>query len=436
MIDIKLRKGRNTMLIEFNFKNYRSFRDEASLSLSAEKITEFSSSVVSIGKEKILPVAAIYGANASGKSNVYKSFAFMSNYVKYSFQYGDDEVNYEEVRPKPFLFDEESEQSESSFEVFFTLPNDMSGRTYNYGFSLDSNGVVEEWLNTKAKTSKEYRLVFYRGEEENDFSGIPKKSRENIELALEKQVLVVSLGAKLKVEKCKLVRDWFLSNELADFGDPARNFFMSKTLPKGFTEDPSVQKDVLKYFSSFDNQIKGFQATRVPNEEDEQDEQFIIEAKHKRIHSDDSVMIPLSDESDGTLKMFALYPKLHAVLEKGSVLFVDELNARLHPLLVRNFILTFANPKINVNHAQLIFTTHDTWQLSNQLLRRDEVWFTNKDSNGLSSLYSLADFLDADGSHIRKDENYEKNYLLGKYGAIPSLLAIDSLIGDKNGKKG
>lgn len=131
---------------------------------------------------------------------------------------------------------------------------------------------------------------------------------------------------------------------------------MSRTLPKGFTEDPSVQKYVLKFFSSFDNQIKGLQVTRVPNEEDEQDEQFIIEAKHKRIHSDDSVMIPLSDESDGTLKMFALYPKLHTVLEKGSVLFVGELNARLHPLLVRNFILTFANPKINVNHAQLIFT--------------------------------------------------------------------------------
>lgn len=135
--------------------------------------------------------------------------------------------------------------------------------------------------------------------------------------------------------------------------------------------------------------------------------------------------IPLGDESAGTLKMFALYPELQQVMACGGVFFVDELNARLHPLLVRNFILTFANPKINVNHAQLVFTTHDTWQLSNQLLRRDEVWFTEKDEQGLSTLYSLADFIDEDGSRIRKDESYEKNYLLGKYGAIPSLKSID-----------
>ena len=113
------------------------------------------------------------------------------------------------------------------------------------------------------------------------------------------------------------------------------------------------------------------------------------------------------------------------MLKNVGVFFVDELNAILHPLLVRNFILTFLNPEVNVNHAQLIFTTHDTWQLSNQLLRRDEIWFTEKDDMGLSSLYSLADFIDEDGSRIRKDESYEKNYLLGKYGAIPSLKTID-----------
>ena len=115
------------------------------------------------------------------------------------------------------------------------------------------------------------------------------------------------------------------------------------------------------------------------------------------------------------------------MLSKGSVFFIDELNARLHPLLVRNFVLTFLNPEININHAQLIFTTHDTWQLSNQLLRRDEIWFTEKNKEGLSSLYSLADFLDEDGVKIRKDENYEKNYLVGKYGAIPVLKSIDIL---------
>ena len=130
---------------------------------------------------------------------------------------------------------------------------------------------------------------------------------------------------------------------------------------------------------------------------------------------------PLAHESAGTLKMFALYPELQSVMKNGGVYFIDDLNASLHPLLVRNFILTFLNPEININHAQLIFTTHDTWQLSNRLLRRDEIWFTEKDADGLSTLYSLADFIDEDDSRIRKDENY----LLGKYGAIPSLKTID-----------
>lgn len=145
------------------------------------------------------------------------------------------------------------------------------------------------------------------------------------------------------------------------------------------------------------------------------------------IGSDEMAEIPLELESAGTLKMFALYPELQEVLEKGSVFFIDELNARLHPLLVRNFLLTFLNPEINTNHAQLVFTTHDTWQLSNQLLRRDEIWFVEKDEEGVSTLYSLADFVDEDGTRIRKDESYEKNYLIGKYGAIPTLKSIDIL---------
>ena len=246
-----------------------------------------------------------------------------------------------------------------------------------------------------------------------------------MQVALEKQVLIISLGAKLKIEKCKAIRDWFLANEFADFGDPFTNYFMSRRLPKGFVEDKKVQQNVIKYFSSFDEHIKDFRIEKVPQEFDAKEEKYKINALHKMIDSDEMAEIPLGLESAGTLKMFALYPELQEVLEKGSLFFIDELNARLHPLLVRNFMLTFLNPEINTNHAQLVFTTHDTWQLSNQLLRRDEIWFVDKDENGISSLYSLADFADEDGAHIRKDENYEKNYLIGKYGAIPSLRRLD-----------
>ena len=420
------------MLIQFSFKNYKSFRDEATLDLSAAKMTEFSDRVVSEGNDKILPMAAIYGANASGKSNIYNAFGYMADYVIESFKYGDEEEKFEEYRPTPFLFDSVSNDAESSFEVYFTIPGDKAEKTYNYGFCVDRHGVTEEWLNSKAKTARKYTSIFYRSTEENtlDLSGLPKSSRDNIQVALEKQVLIVSLGAKLKVTKCKDIRDWFMANEFADFGDPFTNFFLSRRLPKGFVDDASVQKKVIEYFASFDEHIKDFEIEKLPHDADSKEETYKISSLHKKIDSDTFAAIPLSMESAGTLKMFALYPELQDVLEKGSVFFIDELNARLHPLLVRNFLLTFLNPEINTKHAQLIFTTHDTWQLSNQLLRRDEVWFTEKDEQGISKLYSLADFVDESGARIRKDESYEKNYLIGKYGAIPTLKSIDIFKGE------
>ena len=417
------------MLIQFNFKNFKSFRDDATLDLSAAKMSEFNDRVINIGSERILPVAAIYGANASGKSNVYSAFEYMVEYVINSLHFGDDPKIFNDNRPTPFLFDSVSEYAESSFEVYFTISGDKTEKNYNYGFCIGKEGVTEEWLNYKAKSARKYTPIFYRSVKENelDLAGLPKSAKNNIEVALDKQVLIVSLGAKLKIDKCKMVRDWFLNNEFADFGNAFTNFFMSRRLPEGFAEDKAVQQKVVQYFSSFDENIKGFTVEEVPAEGDSKESTFKINSLHKKIDSDEVAEIPLGMESAGTLKMFALYPELQEVLQKGSVYFIDELNARLHPLLVRNFILIFLNPEVNVNHAQLIFTTHDTWQLSNQLLRRDEIWFTEKDSDGVSTLYSLADFVDEDGSKIRKDESYEKNYLLGKYGAIPTLKTIDLL---------
>lgn len=414
------------MLIQFNFKNFKSFREETTLDLSAARMTEFSDRVVTIGNEKILPVAAIYGANASGKSNIYSAFEYMSEYVVNSFKYGDEEEKFEEYRPTPFLFDSISSDAESSFEVYFTVTGDKAEKIYNYGFCVDREGITEEWLNVKAKTARKYSTVFYRNTVENelDLSGFPKNSRNNIQVALEKQVLIVSLGAKLKISECKIIRDWFLVNEFADFGDIFTNFYLSRRLPSRFVEDKEVQNRVIEYLSSFDEHIKDFKIEKIPYDEENKRDAYKINVLHKMIDSNDMAEIPLSMESAGTLKMFSLYPELQKVLERGSVFFIDELNARLHPLLVRNFVITFLNPEINKNHAQLIFTTHDTWQLSNQLLRRDEIWFVEKNSQQISTLYSLADFVDEDGSRIRKDESYEKNYLIGKYGAIPTLKNI------------
>lgn len=422
------------MLIQFNVKNFKSFKEEVSLDLSSTKISEHADHIVNIANDKLLKIAAIYGANASGKSNIYDAFKFMKYYVSESFKFGGERNNKQRndnqhIKVIPFWFDKESRENESTFEVFFVDNNDSSQKSYQYGFALNQEEVIEEWLYSKAKTAREYKTVFYRKKgQELNFPGIEKSSVENINIALENETLIVSLGAKLKIAKLKMIRGWFLNNEIMDFGNLTENLFRSRVIPEGFVNDKKVQKKVVDFLSSFDKAIQGFNIKEVKAENDKDDEKkYSIDALHRMIDSSRMTSIPLQNESGGTLKMFALFPSLQEVLEQGSVLFIDELNARLHPLLVRNIVLTFLNPEINKNNAQLIFTTHDIWQLSNNLLRRDEIWFIEKDSNGISSLFSLADFIDESGTKIRKDESFAKNYLIGKYGAIPFLKTLDML---------
>ncbi len=417
------------MLLQFNFKNYKSFRDDTTLDMTATKITEYEKHVIKTGGEQVLPVAVIFGANASGKSNVIEAFRYMHEYVMNSLNYGGDTSKKEKEgfqRPTPFLFDNNTKDNESSFEVYFIEPFDIKEKTYNYGFSIDIDGVVEEWLNIKSKTSKEASRIFYRNRKTNelDLAGFPNKIKDNLMIALEKETLLVSLGAKLKVEKLKFVRDWFMTNEFANFGQPFENFFLSKLTPKDFDQNEEVRKKVLKYLSSFDESIIDFNI-KIVEGENSGNNKFKVFAIHQMADGNGVASIPFQYESAGTLKMFALYPWLESVLSVGGILVVDELNAKLHPLLVRVFTQTFLNKELNPNNAQLIFTTHDSWQLNANLLRRDEIWFTEKAPNGVSQLYSLSDFVDEVGTKIRKDENYEKNYLLGKYGAIPTLKCFD-----------
>ena len=417
------------MLLQFNFKNFKSFRDDTTLDMTATKITEYEKHVVKIGGEQVLPIAAIFGANASGKSNVVEAFRYMHEYVIFSLNYGGDAPKKEKdgfVRPTPFVFDSNSKDAESTFEVYFIDETDVKEKTYNYGFTIDSEGVIEEWLNVKSKTAKEYTRLFYRNRKTNelDLVGFDNKVKDNLVIALEKETLLVSLGAKLKVAKLKFIRDWFIKNEFTDFGKPIESFFLSNLVPENFAIDETVRKKVIEYLSSFDDSIVDFKVDVIKGENDDE-EKLKIDAIHKMVDGNGFASIPFQNESAGTLKMFALYPWVNDILSTGGVLIVDELNAKLHPLLVRVFTQTFLNKELNPNNAQLIFTTHDSWQLNANLLRRDEIWFAEKQDNGISQLYSLADFVDEDGLKIRKDENYEKNYLLGKYGAIPTLKHFD-----------
>lgn len=413
------------MLLQFTFRNFRSFRDEATLDLTSAGISEYPEHVVSAGKEKVLPIAAVYGANASGKSNMQEAFRYMFLYVVDSFSYGGEDDSRHTLRrfrkPTPFLLDNSSKNSVSTFEVLF---NDEKGKEYNYGFSIGQEGVAEEWLGIRNKTARgDFTPIFRRSGDTLEMPGLSPKHQENIRIAIQKETLVVSLGAKLKNAKLAAVRNWFLGNDVVDFGTPLENFFLSTQLPDGFVENKETQQDVVRYFSAFDPSIIGFTVSE--KQEDEDKTSYRIEAIHKTNDHGSTVTIPLAQESAGTLKMFALYPLLQKVLQTGGVLFVDELNARLHPLLVRALLLLFTSQEKNPNHAQMVFTTHDSWLLNSGCLRRDEIWFVEKDADGASSLYSLVEFCIEDGTKIRKDENFEKNYLLGKYGAIPDMQLFD-----------
>ena len=421
------------MLIQFNFKNYKSFRDDTSLDLSATKENEFAFHIREEANEKILPVAVIYGANASGKSNVQEALDYMVMFVLRSLNFGEESKDDKYYRPTPFLFDKKSKDEVSTFEVYFTLPKDEKGITYNYGFSLDNEGVVEEWMNYKARTGRKYSRIFFRSKDELLLDGIPAKARENLKIALNQKTLLVSLGAKLKVEKLGVVFNFFTNIEIADFGQPIRNFILSTQVPPHLDDDENVRKDVINFFHSFDESIVDLRVEVIKGEDDEgKDETHLrIDAGHKTVDSDEISYIPLRNESAGTLKMFALYPFIQEILKNGGLLFIDELNARLHPLLVRCFVQLFLDPEKNKNNAQLIFTSHDSWQLNNGTFRRDEIWFTDKTKDGVSTLYSLAEFGGEDGkTPIRSDENFEKNYLLGKYGGIPSMRSFEVCVED------
>lgn len=419
------------MLIQFNFSNFKSFRNEVSLDMSATKISEHKKQVVEIANDKLLPIAAIYGANASGKSNVWEAFANMRYWVMRSSNWGGADGKSPLKRRHivtPFMFDMKSTSEPSTFETFFVDKLDKSKKTYQYGFSTISGIIAEEWLFTKAKSAKEYKTIFYRSAEKNQLNleGIDAKHAENIKISLQPEALVISLGRVLKIPIFQMVYEWFRSCPVVDLSLPIPR------LPSAFYQEIEEQKKVASYLNTFDKSITGFEVVKISGNDAKRQGQdspdYRIYTKHKLVGSDESAQIPLTDESMGTKSMLALYAPLEDVLRNGGVLFVDELNSKLHPLLVKNVIQTFTDSERNKNNAQLIFSSHDTWQLSNDTLRRDEIWFTEKNTDGVSMLFSLADFMDEEGKKIRNDENYQKNYLLGKYGAVPSLETINFML--------
>ena len=421
------------MLLKFNFKNFKSFKNEVSLDLTATKITEFADRNFSVGNVKVLPVASIFGANASGKSNVMEAFRFMRKYIidsLYEMAPDRPEANGRtRIKPLPFLFDDDAKSINSKFELYFVLTNDESEKIYCYGFEVNELFVKKEWLSYKSKTSREdFKIIYYREGKKIEWKGIDIKIAKNIEASLKNNVLIMTLGAMLNEQLLIKIYRLFRETNVANFGDPEEDYYIF--LGSGYTRyilDKKIQEEVKEYLSGFDSSIVGISAEEYQPNIIGRKNEIHVYVHHKKINSNEIVKLPMVFESSGTQKMFYLYSFFKGSLMTGNAIFIDELNSKLHPLLIRNIVQMYLNKDINKMHAQLIFTSHDVWQLKSNILRRDEIWFTEKNENGVSKLYSLSDFVDEDGGKIRKDGDYLRNYIFGHYGAIPNLKGFDGV---------
>ena len=413
------------MLLQFYFSNYRSFEGEGILDMRASGSNELSSHIRNTLNEKVLPVTAIYGANASGKSSVFEAFQFMALCVLESLSFSDDDKkNPYKLKVDSFKFSESIEKP-SEFEINYIDKKGKKELYYNYGFKIDNSGILEEYLASNTKTgvkrNEDYTYIFKRERNQKLYldSSI-EKFRENLEISLKEKTLLVSLGAKLNIDEFIRVRTWFINTEVINFSNSLYGAFLENILSNNIIESEEVRKNLVSFINSFDDSIIDIEVEKISAIDENDKDNYRVFTIHKSDKGTSTARISMNEESSGTKKMFSLYQTLLDVLEKGGVFFADELDIKLHPLLMRNILLTFTDKEKNSNNAQLIFTTHNTIYMDMDLLRRDEIWFVEKD-NGVSNLYSLDDITNEKGEKVRKDSNYEKHYLLGNYGAIPNL---------------
>jgi uncharacterized protein len=420
------------MLLEFKVTNYRSIRDTQTLSMTASKYYKgleetncFDAGVK--GLPKLLRTAVIYGPNAAGKSNLFRALQFMQNFVLQSHSHQEGQT----INVAPFALNSRSKKESSEFEIFF-IQNDVR---YQYGFAVNRMRVTREWLLAfpEGKVQRWYARE-YDAKEEKDrwYFGSKFTGRRRIwQEATRKNALFLSTAIQLNNEQLKPVFGWFQSRIAAILPGSAINLRLS--LDQCASQEGTQR--IMAFMNSADIGISGVVVKKVklppppvkpemfPPDIPQPIRDMILRDMHAKeiadirfLHKTDageSISFHFANESDGTKKIFALAGPWLDVLAKSRILFIDELDTSLHPLIVRFLIGLIQNQDINKHNAQLIFTTHDTSVLDTDLFRRDQVWFVEKDREQVSRLYPLSDF------KPRKGEALEKGYLNGRYGALP-----------------
>lgn len=418
------------MFIEFNVTNYRSVRETQTISMVASKYYNeldemncFDSGVT--GLQKMLRSAVLYGPNAAGKSNLFRALHFMQSFVLESHSLQEGQT----INTVPFALNERSQNEPSEFEIFFLQDNVR----YQYGFAANRMRVTKEWLLAfpEGKAQRWYEREYDATEDKDKWYFGSKFSgrRQLWQEATRKNALFLSTAIQLNNEQLKPVFSWF-QNKLATIlpGTPINLKF---SIDQCASEEGTLR--IMDFMNSADIGISGIEVKKIPIPPMKSEmlppdmpqpikEKILLEMQGKelpdiqflhKMDTGESVPFRFSDESDGTKRLFAFAGPWLDVLAKGRILFVDELGTSLHPLMVRFLLGLIQNQEINRYNAQLIFTTHDTSVLDTDILRRDQIWFVEKDSKQASRLYPLSDF------KPRQGEALEKGYLKGRYGALP-----------------
>jgi len=427
------------MFLQFSTENFLSFKDKVTFSMVPGPVSEHEDThIFEYGKFKFLKSAVLYGANAGGKSNL---FAAMSR-MKWLVVNSSKELQAgEALDVEPFKLSTETEDQPSLFEIVF-IQNDV---LYRYGFVIDNERVHEEWLFHRPDLSKNREaMLFVR---END--GISVKPRtafheeaKGLERKTRSNALFISVVANFNGPIATSLLEWM---QQFNFLSGMSNNSMGYTLR--LMEDPVYRSKILGFVQAADFAIDDLKMEKInvdelrlptgveiPKEvmEHLSSAEMIVSFRKKfdgnHAPAGYSVFDVNASESEGTKKFLSMAGPILEKLTEGGVLVVDELDAKLHPLLTRKIIDMFHSYDVNTKNAQLIFATHDVTNLTKELFRRDQVWFAEKDRYGATDLYSLADYkLDDEETKekkdrkVRKDASYGKDYLLGKYGGIPHI---------------
>lgn len=419
------------MLIRFTVENFLSFRDRQTLDLMAVrtcKERKDENTFPISEKDSALRTVGLYGANASGKSNLFEAFGFCANFIQMSFA---ERSASESIETIPFLYDESSKDNPTAFELEFTIGNTW----YKYAFALTDKVIKSEWLYAKDCNAGTFKPKFIRARE-NDEDGIDVKSFDSADdVIVEKtrdNALFLSTCAALAVpEALAIVRE--LGSYLFFSAGADRPNATARMIEDGQQKDA-----IVGMVSKADPSVQDLSVERIEIDtgRTRANGSAIKRTKYRvmMLHKNDNggyTSLPLYGlGSLGTRKAFELAGPIFSALASGTVIFIDELDSRLHPILTRELIKLFNNPKTNPKNAQLIFNTHDTNLLNckvyspsrdkkEQLLRRDQIYFVERTGEFVSKIYSLVDFRDEDGTAVRNDASFEKEYLAGKYGAIP-----------------